>query len=202
MTSYDESRLPKENWRQTCKITLASASPRRRELLAAMGLTFDVKPSDADEDIAESSPKKLVMALSLVKARAAKVFEGCVVGADTVVVLKGRILGKPHSEENAVAMLKALRGRRHSVYTGVTVIYGGREETFFVRSRVKIAMLSDERIEEYVRDEKPLDKAGAYGIQDGVTVERYRGSYSNIVGLPLERLAKIFKKAGIAYGDD
>ena len=124
-----------------------------------------------------------------------------IIGADTIVVFRREVLGKPHSEDNAVDMLKRMRGKWHSVYTGVTLRCGNESICFSVRSRVKMKALSDEGIINYVKDAKPLDKAGAYGIQDGRVVQKYRGSYTNIVGLPKEKLAKVLARVGIINGN-
>ena len=215
------------------RIILASASPRRKEILSSMGLEFEVIPTDADEStVSAKRPARLVKKLSALKANALTADmigangldgDGCigadnsagatepnkdglqsptVIGADTVVVFRGEVLGKPHSEENAVNMLKRMQGKWHSVYTGVTVKCADQSVCFSVRSRVKMRALSDEEILNYVKDAKPLDKAGAYGIQDGRVVQKYRGSYTNIVGLPKEKLAKVLAGLGIENGND
>ncbi len=183
--------------RQNCDIILASASPRRRELLTDMGLRFDVCPADIDEEgVRQRSPRSLVKTLSRLKAEKAAKDGAAVIAADTVVVFRGRIFGKPHNETNAVRMLSAMSGKWHTVYTGVTVLYDGKRHTFSARSRVKFKALSAEDIASYVDRVKPFDKAGAYGIQDNEVVEKYRGSYNNIVGLPTERLAVVLNRAG------
>jgi len=180
------------------RIILASASPRRKELLEKAGLDFDVLPADIDESkIRAASPRLLVKRLSRAKARAIDRADGAVIGADTVVVYGGMVYGKPHTKDNAVAMLSKLCGRWHSVYTGVTVVYGGRETCFCVRSRVKLKALSIAQIADYVDEINPIDKAGAYGIQDGRLVEKYKGSYTNIVGLPMEKLSDALGRAGV-----
>ena len=188
---------------QSIKVLLASSSPRRREILFEMGVEFEVCPTDADESsVAENDPKKLVKALSRLKSAPASMAhpECVVIGADTIVVKSGKIYGKPLTEENAVNMIKELRGAWHIVYTGVTVAKGEKSTTFVVKSKVKFKPLTDEQIVEYVRAFKPLDKAGAYGIQDEEIVKKYKGSYSNIVGLPKEKLAKALKNYGVCYG--
>ena len=188
---------------QSIKVLLASSSPRRREILLEMGVEFEVCPTDADESsVAENDPKKLVKALSRLKSAPASMAhpECVVIGADTIVVKGGKIYGKPLTEERAVCMLKELCGAWHTVYTGVTVAYLGKVKTFVVKSKVKFKDLTEEQIAEYVRIYKPLDKAGAYGIQDEEIVKKYKGSYSNIVGLPKEKLAKALKNYGVCYG--
>lgn len=183
------------------RIILASASPRRSEILRSMGLVFEVAPAGVDEGaVSAKTPVRLVKRLSGLKADAIPADGATVIGADTVVVLGGEVLGKPQSEEDAVVMLRRLSGRWHSVYTGVTVRCGDKSVCFAVRSRVKIKPLTDGEILSYVGEESPLDKAGAYGIQDGRVVQKYSGSYTNIVGLPKERLARVLARAGVLDG--
>ena len=191
-----------EKYSQKADVVLASASPRRRDLLDSIGLKFEVKPADIDENVGITSPKKLVRTLSRLKAEAADAGDACVLGSDTVVYARGKLFGKPHTEDGAKAMLGELNGRWHTVYTGVTLIYGGEKRTFVARSRVKFKRMSEDDIARYVSQKQPLDKAGAYGIQDGEVVQTYRGSYSNIVGLPLEKLTKIMIRIGAIYGND
>ena len=188
---------------QSIKVLLASSSPRRREILSEMGVEYEACPTDADEtSVAVNSPVKLVKALSRLKAE--PVFnshpECIVIGADTIVVKDGKIYGKPLTEQKAVEMIKELSGAWHVVFTGVSVAYLNEVKTFVVKSKVKFRKLTDAQIEDYVREYKPLDKAGAYGIQDDVIVEKYKGSYSNIVGLPKEKLSKVLKEYGVIYG--
>ena len=186
------------------KIILASASPRRSEILNNLGLRFDVVVSDADESsISADCPAELyVQELALLKAAAsAKKTEpkkdGVVISADTVVVLDGKILGKPKDREDAAQMLKMLSGREHSVITGICVL---RLKDAFsvcesVVTKVKFKDLSPELIERYVATNEPLDKAGAYGIQGkgAVLVERIDGDYFNVVGLPVSKLCEILQ---------
>ncbi|MCM1306120.1 MAG: Maf family protein [Bacteroides sp.] len=180
------------------RIILASASPRRREILDSMGLTFDVMPTNSDESVVKAKcPRTLVKRLSALKADAIEDENAIVIGADTVVAFRGEVFGKPRSIEEAAAMLKRLGGHWHSVYTGVTLKCGKDEICFSARSRVKIKSLSDEEIASYFAASNPLDKAGAYGIQDGRVVQKYSGSYTNIVGLPKEKLAKALARVGI-----
>ena len=188
---------------QSAKVLLASSSPRRREILSEMGVEFEVCVPDTDESsVKVEAPKKLVKTLSRLKALpVANAHPECVViGADTIVVKNGKIYGKPLTEERAVSMIKELCGAWHIVYTGVTVAREGKLSTFVVKSKVRFKALTDEQIIEYVQAYKPLDKAGAYGIQDEEIVKEYKGSYSNIVGLPKEKLAKALKNYGVYYG--
>lgn len=120
--------------------------------------------------------------------------DATVIGADTVVVFGGRIIGKPKDEKQAFDILKELSGKTHSVYTGVCVVRGGKKKAFVRKSRVLFFSLTDERINSYIATGSPMDKAGAYGIQDSGFVKKIRGSYSNVMGLPVEKLRKILKK--------
>ena len=180
------------------KFILASNSPRRRELLAGLVPQFDVEPSRFSEKGAGLCAYDAALLNACGKARdvAARHADCAVLGADTVVSLDGRILGKPVNEADARRMLRALSGREHEVLTGICLIADGREERDVVTTRVTFSRLSDEVIERYVASGLPLDKAGAYGIQDGYPlVERHCGSYSNVVGLPLERLREMLRAA-------
>lgn len=182
---------------------LASASPRRRELLAELVDSFTIIPSNAEEIVeGNPTPAELVKALAKLKATEVASREECagkiVIGADTVVALDGKILGKPKDEAEATAMLKALSGRCHEVYTGVCFIYptamGKNVKVAADGTKVYFATLSEEQIAAYVASGSPMDKAGAYGIQDGDLVERIEGSFSNVVGLPLELCGKIIEE--------
>jgi len=171
---------------------LASASPRRKEMLAALGLHFKVTAAEADEQVwAEENPQAYVTRIAKEKARivASHHPESWILAADTVVVLDGEILGKPTDREDAVSMLKRLNGREHEVWTGFCIEQAGlgREVCRAVKTDVWFADLSEPVIRAYVRSGDPLDKAGSYGIQSqgGFMVRGIRGSYSNVVGLPL-----------------
>ena len=182
------------------KIILASASPRRRELLAQAGFEFEVVTSDVDE-VADPSltPDKLVMSLARQKAQAvAQNRADCaVIGSDTVVVLDGKVLGKPRDEADAVRMLESLSGRKHEVYTGVCIAFAGETHCFFERTSVNFCELDGEQIKAYVATGEPMDKAGAYGIQGKgcVLVEGIEGDYFNVVGFPVSRFCREYKKA-------
>lgn len=177
------------------KLILASGSPRRKELLEQIGLEPIVIKSTVEEIITKTAADEVVMELSCQKCLdvALKIKESAVVlGADTVVVRDGEILGKPFSEEGAVEMLKSLQGRDHQVYTGVTLAWTGpdgieRQETFAVCTEVTVAPMTDEEIRAYVATGDPMDKAGAYGIQGifAKHVEKIHGDYNNVVGLPV-----------------
>lgn len=169
------------------RIILASGSPRRRELCAAMGLDFIVKTSDVDESIPEGMPPdKAVAMLSRRKAESIGSEDAIVIAADTVVAFGKEILGKPEDEAHARRMLTMLSGRTHAVYTGVTVAYRGRYLTSAEETVVRFRRLSDDEITTYVATNEPMDKAGAYGIQGlgGALVEAIEGEFDNVVGLP------------------
>ena len=185
-------------------LILASASPRRRELLASLGLSFRVVPARFDESgVDEPHPEALVRRLAHEKAaEVARVHaDSLVIGADTVVVHEGTILGKPQSVGDARAMLRRLSGRTHHVYTGVALIHqaSGRVQVEHEVTAVTFGELSPERIERYIATGEPMDKAGAYGIQGiGATlVRRVEGCYFNVVGLPLFLLARLLAEHGI-----
>ena len=178
-------------------VVLASASPRRRELLSNICRDFEVRVSPVDEAAIAArcrSPKSTVLALSLAKASAVPRKEGeTVIGADTVVCLGRKILGKPKDEAEAAEMLRALSGRTHKVRTGVTVIKNGKPVCYAVCTRVCFRRLREEEIAAYVSSGEGMDKAGGYGIQGGAGkfLRRLRGDYFNVVGLPLKRLSTL-----------
>jgi septum formation protein len=180
---------------------LASRSPRRRKLLAQLGVDFEVYPSDLNENATNHRPpEQLVEQLALEKARlvAQRFPEALTLGADTIVVIDGTVLNKPADAEKARAMLRRLSGRTHTVYTGLALVHpiSKREITASEATRVSFAPLSDEEIEAYVATGSPLDKAGAYGIQDdygAVFIRRIEGDYYNVVGLPLHRLYRLLR---------
>ncbi len=184
------------------KLILASNSPRRKQLLTEYGFTFTIMPSEYEEKVSDRSPKDTVTAFALGKAQ--DVYDklspsdkqtAVVLGADTVVALDGNILGKPTDKDNAKQMLKLLSGKSHSVYTGYCFIVNDKAQVFAEQSIVTFNTLTDAQIDEYVASGKPLDKAGAYGIQDGYNlVKGYKGSFNNIVGLPVEVFAEKLKQ--------
>lgn len=186
-------------------LILASKSPRRRELLAQMGLTdFEIHPA-VGEELAEPglTPPELVQALALHKAQeVAEQFaqpSDLVIGADTIVVLDDQVLGKPHNEAHALEMLTALTGREHHVYTGVAVLQDGRELAQVEDTAVWFRDASEAELNRYIATGEPMDKAGAYGIQGrgGLLVSRIEGDYTNVVGLPIVRLAGMLAQFGV-----
>jgi septum formation protein len=186
------------------RIVLASASPRRRELLEQIGLRSEVDPTDYDEGkVSAAEPHEMARELSLGKARAAaqKHRKALIIAADTLVLLEGRVFGKPHTDAQAREMLRALSGRTHSVITGFTVLdtETGKVVSKSVETRVHMRRLTLREIHAYVRTKEPLDKAGGYAIQErgAVLVDRIEGDYSNVVGLPLSALAEVLEEFGI-----
>ena len=195
------------------KIILASSSPRRRELMAQAGFAFEVLVSEADETIETETPGEMVEVLS--ERKAAAVAEEIkrqgfaeesvlLVGADTMVAIDGKKLGKPKDEADAKRMLTLLSGRKHAVYTGVTFVFldkNGRAgaHTFYEKTEVTMKPLSEPEIDRYVATGEPMDKAGAYGIQGkcAIYIEGIEGDYNNVVGLPVARIYKELQKLGI-----
>lgn len=185
---------------------LASASPRRKELIALLGITPIVCPTDADESVSEKLlPSEFVELLSKRKAQAypqALGEDDILIAADTVVALNDMILGKPKDEQDAFEMLKSLSGKSHSVFTGITIRSASKTVTACDQTKVVFRDMSDEEIWDYVNTGDPLDKAGAYGIQGeaGRFVFAIEGSLNNVIGLPTEMLSKILtKEFGIEF---
>lgn len=186
------------------KIILASASPRRRELLEQVGCEFGIITSDVEEDnTRQMPPAKLAVSHARAKALAVASTlprQTVVIGADTIVLLDGKVYGKPVDEADARAMLMRLAGKDHQVITGVAVVQGEKLWTDFAVTDVRISGLTAREIEAYISTGEPMDKAGAYAIQGrgALLVESIRGSYTNVVGLPLKTLADLLKKAGVS----
>lgn len=185
------------------KIILASNSPRRKELLKQMGLKFKIQVSKVDEKNNNSSPVNYVKKLSLKKTKAVakNKKEEIIIGADTIVVLKNEIIGKPRNLKDAVIILKKLSNKTHLVITGFTIL-DTKTNKFIsktVKTKVTFKKLTDEEIKAYVNSCKVLDKAGAYAIQDkaGIFIKEVKGDYFNIVGLPIFSLYQELKKFGI-----
>lgn len=183
------------------RVVLASASPRRKELLKALGVKFEVRPSHIPEDTEHSEPKNIVMELALKKAEATarKLKEGLVIGADTIVVLNGDIIGKPKDIKDGERILRRLSGSYHRVYSGIAVVdaFTGAVEIAFEVSKVKMRKIGESELRRL--SGKHMDKAGAYAVQekDDAFVERIEGDYFNVVGLPVELLCRVLGKFGV-----
>lgn len=189
------------------KIILASGSPRRRELLTQIGVSFEVHKAEGEERVTADVPQEVVRELSMQKACevAGKVPGDLYIGADTVVAVDGQILGKPKDEEDAVRMLRLLQGRAHEVATGVAVLFADGQEplSFAETTRVHVFPMTEEEIRAYVRSGEPMDKAGAYGIQGlfAAYVSGIEGDYNNVVGLPVGRLYQELRARGMNLRD-
>jgi septum formation protein len=190
----------------TQKIILASNSPRRRELLTQIGLIFTVAPVDVDESVLTGeAPEACASRLALDKAHAAgrRSGEDIVIAADTIVVVDGAVLGKPADAADARRMLERLSGKEHAVITGLAVLDAASGRSIVRTSVTKVVFrdLSQREIDAYVATGEPLDKAGAYGIQErgALLVERIEGCYSNVVGLPLSLLGEMLREFGIPF---
>lgn len=183
---------------QRKKVILASASPRRRELLANIGIEYICKTPVVEEK-SNGNGAEVVKYNALSKAKCLVETGYAVIGADTVVCLDGKIYGKPKDEKQAIEFLKQLSGNSHKVYTGVAVVADGFEKVSVVETTVKFRNLSDDEILDYVKSGSPLDKAGAYGIQDfgGVFVEKIEGDYYNVVGLPIAEVYLLLSECGV-----
>lgn len=184
------------------RIILASNSPRRKELLAGLGVDYEVRTLP---DVDESYPEKLQGAdiplfISKIKADAYKTLlqpDELMITADTIVWMDGMVLGKPRNRFGAIEMLRQLSGHTHQVFTGVTITTATRQHSFSVGTEVRFANLTDEEIVYYVDTYQPMDKAGAYGVQEWIGyigVENISGSYFNVMGLPVQRLYTELKK--------
>lgn len=180
------------------KLILASNSPRRKQLLTEYGFDFSVVGSSFEEQTLNLSPEQTVKVNALGKAK--DVFEKLgqkdvvILGSDTVVELGGEILGKPQDKAHAKQMLANLSNKTHSVWTGVAIVSQEKQTVFAEQTKVVFNKLSKALIDEYVGTGKPLDKAGAYGIQDGFDlVKKFEGSFNNVVGLPIEKFEELLK---------
>lgn len=182
-------------------VILASASPRRRELLRQVGITPEVVPSKVEEVVTKTQPQEVVMELSAQKAedvagryRNDEREDVVIIGSDTVVAAGGEILGKPHDEADAVRMISMLQGGTHQVYTGVTMIFvkTGERVTFAEKTDVHVYPMTETQIDQYVKTKEPMDKAGGYGIQGyfAAYIKGISGDYNNVVGLPVGRVCQ------------
>jgi septum formation protein len=188
------------------KIILASGSPRRAALLTNVGVEFELEPSLVQErpHTGEAPPDYIIrLARAKVVAVARRHDSGLVIGADTIVVLDGRLLGKPEDEEDARRMLRQLSGKWHAVMTGVALYDAGtrREVADYDKTLVRFAQVSEREIDWYVESGEPMDKAGGYGIQGlgGLFVEEIAGNYYNVVGLPLPLLYRLARRLGYSF---
>lgn len=185
------------------EFVLASSSPRRQQLLSLTGLSFKVIVSQVEEDNAKDMPPQ-ELAITHAREKALDVSnnicgDNIVIGADTIVVLDGKVFGKPTDKKDAAGMLAALAGREHTVISGVAVVKGQQVLTGFCSTKVKFRQLSQEQIENYIATGEPMDKAGAYAIQGrgALLIEKIDGCYNNVVGLPLVKLAELLSMAGV-----
>lgn len=189
---------------QKKKIILASASPRRRELMQQAGYEFEIQVSHKEETYTSESPNEIVKELALLKAKDIasqnEAKDLVVIGADTVVAYQGAILGKPKSEEDAFSMIQSFQGDKHQVYTGVAILIYDKEgnETVVnhaVKTDVYVNPLTEEEIWAYIKSDNVMDKAGSYGIQSGfaIHIEKIEGDYFNVVGLPISYIYNIMK---------
>ncbi|MHB1068895.1 MAG: Maf family protein [Gemmatimonadaceae bacterium] len=190
--------------RAPLRVILASASPRRRDLLDLIGIAHEVRPADIDET-ALPAEAPIPHAERLARAKAHALAEGhpdvVVIAADTIVVVDGDILGKPRDEAHAAQMLRRLAGREHTVYTAIAVARDSLTESAVEAVQVTFRALTDAEIAEYIATREPMDKAGAYGIQGyGATiVERVDGDYFSVMGLGLRRLVELLERVGVRY---
>jgi septum formation protein len=182
------------------RLVLASQSPRRREMLEALGFALEVRPADVDEEVVPGEPaREYVQRLAREKARAVPSAGAPVVAADTAVVLDGEVLGKPRDDADARRMLRSLSGRAHEVLTAVCVRSGAVELEDAVASAVVLEPLADDFVDWYVASGEPRDKAGAYAVQGlaGAVVRRVEGSVTNVIGLPLAETLALLRRAGV-----
>jgi septum formation protein len=188
----------------SCKVVLASSSPRRRELLNLIGIAHEVRPANLDESMRpRETPRRHAERLARDKASAVATRDPdlITIAADTIVVINRKVLGKPVDEEDAARMLAMLSGREHTVITAVAVSRGKKLRSAIEEVKVKFRRLREDEIEAYIATGEPMDKAGAYGIQGyGATiVERVEGDYFAVMGLPLVRLIGLMRDVGVVY---
>ena len=188
----------------SCKVVLASSSPRRRELLNLIGIAHEVRPANVDESMRpREAPRRHAERLARDKANAVAVRDPdlITIAADTIVVINRKVLGKPVDKDDAARMLAMLSGREHTVITAVAVSRGKKLRSAIEEVKVKFRRLREDEIEAYIATGEPMDKAGAYGIQGyGATiVERVEGDYFAVMGLPLVRLIGLMRDVGVVY---
>ena len=184
------------------RVVLASASPRRRELMTLIGIPHEVRPADIDETYLPGEvPRDHALRLAREKAQAIADPEAVVIGSDTIVVVDGDVLGKPRDDAEAARMLDRLSGRSHTVITAVAVSWKGKVVSDAEEVGVTFHQLTDSQIRDYIATREPMDKAGAYGIQGyGATiVARVDGDYFAVMGLPLQRMVQLMRELGLRY---
>jgi septum formation protein len=189
-------------------LILASASPRRAEILQNLGLTFEICPSHTDESFKDGlKPAEIVELLA--ERKAADVLshfhEGIIIGSDTIVVLDGKVLGKPKNEAEAIGMLSELRGKTHSVFSGLAVlqVQTGKKKIGHIETHVQMRNFSDSEMKSYIQTGEPMDKAGAYAIQGigSIFVDRISGDYFSVVGMPVPLLVEFLAYFGVSVLD-
>lgn len=185
------------------RIILASKSPRRKEILENLGFKFEIITADTDESSDVTEPESLVQILAVRKGQAVLNIEPekdtLIISCDTVVACDGRILGKPHSKEEAKEMLRSLSGRSHTVLSGLALFYNGKTISGADKTEVYFANMPESFIESYVASGDPMDKAGSYAVQGRTSlyIDKIDGCYFNVVGLPVRLLAKLIKQLGL-----
>ncbi|MFD3157640.1 Maf-like protein [Haloimpatiens sp. FM7330] len=188
------------------KLTLGSASPRRKELLKKITENFDVIVSDFDEESIDFNGDFTKYVKKIAEGKALNVSkkiqdESIVIGCDTIVAFDGKVLGKPKDEEDAYSMLSAMSGKWHAVYSGIAIVNNltGKILTDYVCTNVKFSDITDREIKKYIKTGEPMDKAGSYGIQGlgGIFIEKIDGCYYNVVGLPINKLNSMFMRMGV-----
>lgn len=183
-------------FKQPEKLILASGSPRRQQILKEAGISFSIKTKDTPEDYPQDLPFEEIpsyLAWKKAKPFLTELEDETILTADTIVILAGEVIGKPENEQDACLMLRKLSGNKHTVITGVCIVNQNKKVIFSEKSDVYFRELSDEEIAHYINTYKPLDKAGAYGVQDWigmVAITRIEGSFYNIMGLPIQKLLK------------
>lgn len=186
-------------------IILASSSPRRQEMLRNLGLDFIIHPSGTDESVDDGLKPEIIVEL-LAERKAADVAahyqEGLVIGSDTIVVLEGKVLGKPKDEQDAFSMLSSLQGTSHSVFSGLAIIDAetGKRKTGYIETKVTMREVSSDEIRRYIATREPMDKAGAYAIQGlgSIFIEGIIGDYFSVVGLPVRLMADYLEQFGVS----
>ena len=188
-------KVKKLYYNNLMKVILASKSPRRKQLLGQIVNNFDICVGDVDESAFGGNPIQMVQDLALAKAKAVDCPPNTIViGCDTIVVMDGKVYGKPISRQDAIDTLTAFSGRSHFVYTGVAIVTPTQTHVFYDQTQVVFAKLTQQQIDNYVSSGSPFDKAGSYGIQDSGFVQSLVGSYDNVVGFPTAKVQKVLSQ--------